>query len=87
MAIDRSHAAPRKERIDEITILRAFAFFAIVLQHSIGEYIYRPDIPPEQAIFLGMIYHFTRYGTLTFVFLSAVILFYNYDYTVPYGNF
>lgn len=87
MEMNRSHAAPRKERIDEITILRAFAFFAIVLQHCIGEYIYRPDIPAEQAIFLGMIYHFTRYGTLTFVFLSAVILFYNYDYTVPYGNF
>ena len=76
-----------KERIEEITIMRALAFFAIVLQHSIGEYIYRADILPEDAVMLGMLYHFTRYGTLTFVFLSTVILFYNYDASLDYGRF
>ncbi|MFW5435934.1 acyltransferase [Paenibacillus apiarius] len=77
----------KKERIDELTIMRALAFFAIVLQHSIGEYIYRADILPEDAIMLGMLYHFTRYGTLTFVFLSTVILFHNYDASLDYGRF
>ncbi|MGZ9583924.1 acyltransferase [Paenibacillus marinisediminis] len=76
-----------KPRIDEITVLRALAFFAIVLQHSIGEYIYREDILVQDSIMLGMLYHFTRYGTLTFVFLSTVILFYNYDSTVAYRPF
>lgn len=78
----------RKERIEEITLLRAMAFLAIVLQHSIGEYIYRQDILPQDATMLGMLFHFTRYGTLTFVFLSAMIMFYKYEEDkLSYGPF
>ncbi|MDR0269380.1 acyltransferase [Paenibacillus sp.] len=68
-----------KARIEEWTQLRALAFLSIVMQHSIAEYIYRADIEPADSIMLTMIYHLTRFGTPTFVFLSAVLLFYNYS--------
>lgn len=67
-----------KPRIDEWTELRGLAFLAIVLQHSIGEYIYRPDIERPDSVMLGIIYHLTRFGTPTYVFLSAALLFYNF---------
>jgi len=77
----------KKERIDEITLLRAFAFFAITLQHCIAEYIYRPDIAPPDAIMLAMWFHFTRFGTPAFVFMAGALLFYNYDASMKYGTF
>ncbi len=67
-----------KERINEWSLLRGLCFLAVVMQHSIGEYIYRSDIMPADSIMLGMLYHFTRFGTLTFVFLAGAILFYQY---------
>ncbi|MFB5763680.1 acyltransferase [Paenibacillus medicaginis] len=67
-----------KPRIEEWTELRGLAFLAIVLQHTIGEYIYRADIQMPDSVMLGIIYHLTRFGTPTYAFLSAALLFYNY---------
>lgn len=36
---------------------------------------------------LMIVYHFTRFGTPTFVFLSAVLLFYNYEQKLHYPSF
>ncbi|MCJ8010234.1 acyltransferase [Paenibacillus sp. KQZ6P-2] len=76
-----------KSRIEEWTQLRGLAFMAIVMQHSIAEYIYRADIQPADSIMLTMIYHLTRFGTPTFVFLSAVLMFYKYGEGVRYFPF
>lgn len=62
-------------------------FLAIVMQHSIAEYIYRADIEPTDSTMLTMMYHLTRFGTPTFVFLSAVLMFYNYDGKLNYFAF
>ncbi|WP_322907529.1 acyltransferase [Paenibacillus campi] len=75
-----------KERINEWSLLRGLCFLAVVMQHSIGEYIYRSDITPPDSIMLGMLYHFTRFGTLTFVFLAGAILFYQYGAGRPYRS-
>ncbi|RCW45420.1 acyltransferase [Paenibacillus prosopidis] len=77
----------KKERIEEVTLLRAFAFLAVTLQHCIAEYIYRPDILQSDSIMLAMLFHFTRFGTPTFVFLSGLILFYNYSGKLHYRSF
>lgn len=77
----------KKERIEEVTLLRAFAFLAVTLQHCIAEYIYRPDIMPADSIMLAMLFHFTRFGTPAFVFLSGLILFYNYSGKLNYRSF
>lgn len=89
--IEEKSSEPRvrqkKERIEEVTLLRAFAFLAVTLQHCIAEYIYRPDIMPADSIMLVMLFHFTRFGTPTFVFLSGLILFYNYNGKLNYRSF
>ncbi|MFC9706891.1 acyltransferase [Paenibacillus sp. NPDC056933] len=72
-----------KPRIMEWTQLRGLAFLAIVMQHNIAEYIYRPDIQQPDSIMLTMIYHLTRFGTPTFVFLSGALLFYHHSHTKP----
>lgn len=64
-----------KPRIAEWTELRGLAYLAVVLQHCIGEYIYRSDIQQPDSVMLAMLYHLTRFGTPTFVFLSAALLF------------
>jgi surface polysaccharide O-acyltransferase-like enzyme len=77
----------KKERIEEVTLLRAFAFLAITMQHCIAEYIYRADILQPDAIMLAMLFDFTRFGTPTFVFLSGLLLFYNNNSKLPYWPF
>ncbi|MGF9697503.1 acyltransferase [Paenibacillus sp. MABNR03] len=72
-----------KPRIEEWTQLRGIAFLAIVMQHNIAEYIYRSDIEQPDSIMLTMIYHLTRFGTPTFVFLSGVMLFYHHRQARP----
>ncbi|WP_197480018.1 acyltransferase [Paenibacillus swuensis] len=76
-----------KARIDELVLLRAMAFLAIVLQHCIGEFIYRPETLPHDGIMLGMLFHFTRFGTPTFIFISGLLFFYNYYHSLNYGSF
>ncbi|MCP1135597.1 acyltransferase [Paenibacillus polysaccharolyticus] len=73
----------KKPKIAEWTELRGLAFLAIVMQHNIAEYIYRPDIEQPDSVMLTMIYHLTRFGTPTFVFLSGVLLFYHHRHTKP----
>ncbi|WP_211747014.1 acyltransferase [Paenibacillus sp. Marseille-Q4541] len=77
----------KKPRIEELTPFRGLAFLAIVMQHSLAEYIYRADIVPADSIMLMFIYHLTRFGTPTFVFLSAVLLFYNNEQKLHYPSF
>ncbi|MCG7384581.1 acyltransferase [Paenibacillus sp. ACRRY] len=72
-----------KPRIEEWTQLRGIAFLAIVMQHNIAEYIYRSDIEQPDSVMLTMIYHLTRFGTPTFVFLSGVMLFYHHRQVKP----
>ncbi|NGZ74785.1 acyltransferase [Saccharibacillus alkalitolerans] len=78
--IPAAAGAPRAalERVDEWGLLRGLSFFAIVIQHSLGEYVYRADILYPDAAALALLYHLVRYGTLTFVFLAGAILFYRY---------
>ncbi len=88
VAVDhKSTSSKLKQRIEELTILRAFAFLAIVLQHSIGEYIVREDINRTDSILISLLYHFTRFGTLTFVFISTVLLFYSRSSAAQHSTF
>ncbi|MBB6023184.1 surface polysaccharide O-acyltransferase-like enzyme [Paenibacillus sp. JGP012] len=73
----------KKQKIAEWTELRGLAFLAIVMQHNIAEYIYRTDIEQPDSVMLTMIYHLTRFGTPTFVFLSGALLFYHHRHAKP----
>ncbi|HZG84216.1 acyltransferase [Paenibacillus sp.] len=76
-----------KENIEEITLLRALAFLAIATQHTIGEFIYRPDIHQPDAVMLAMLFHMTRFGTPAFVFMAGALLFYRASEGRSYGSF
>ncbi|WP_059049296.1 acyltransferase [Paenibacillus senegalimassiliensis] len=77
----------RKERLPEIELLRGMAFWAVVLQHVIAGVFYQPGLSGQTVLagttFLGLI----RFAVPLFVFITGVVLFYNYDGKLNYGSF
>lgn len=77
----------RKAKLEEIEILRGIAFLAVVLQHVIAGVFYQPDVSAPSIIagttFLG----FIRFAVPLFVFITGVVLFYNYDGKLNYLSF
>lgn len=77
----------RKKRLHEIELLRGIAFLAVVLQHVIAGVFYQPGLSGHTILagttFLGLI----RFAVPLFVFITGVVLFYNYDGRLNYGSF
>ncbi|MCP8967346.1 acyltransferase [Ectobacillus ponti] len=77
----------KKERLIEIEILRGLAFLAVVFQHVMAGLFYKPEVGPFSIVagttFLGL----TRFAVPLFVFISGVVLFYNYQHKVNYKAF
>lgn len=77
----------RKAKLEEIEILRGIAFLAVVLQHVIAGVFYQPNLSAPSIIagttFLGII----RFAVPLFVFITGVVLFYNYDGKLKYLSF
>lgn len=76
-----------RERIAELDVLRGMAFLAVVLQHSLGAFIARPNISMAEAAMMGMLLHFTKFAVPAFIFAAGVSLFYNYPLGVSYPGF
>ncbi|MNO61439.1 Inner membrane protein YiaH [compost metagenome] len=77
----------RKAKLEEIEILRGIAFLAVVMQHTIAGIFYQQGLSPMTlnigTILLGLI----RFAVPLFVFITGVVLFYNYDAKVNYKDF
>lgn len=77
----------KKARLEDIEILRGVAFLAVVLQHVIAGVFYQPGVTPVAMImgtsFLGL----TRFAVPLFVFITGLVLFYNYDGKLNYVSF
>ncbi len=77
----------KKAKLKEIEILRGLAFLAVVMQHVIAGLFYQPGLSPgvltAGTTFLGL----TRYAVPLFVFITGVVLFYNYDGKLQFGSF
>ncbi|MGJ7922713.1 acyltransferase [Neobacillus sp. LXY-4] len=77
----------KKEKLDEVEIFRGLAFLAVVFQHAMASIFYRPDISLENitigTTFLGL----TRFAVPLFVFISGIVLFYNYNAKLNYRSF
>lgn len=77
----------RKAKLKEIEVLRGLAFLAVVMQHVIAGLFYQPGLSPGVltvgTTFLGL----TRYAVPLFVFITGVVLFYNYDGKLNFGSF
>lgn len=76
-----------KPRIEEIEALRGFAFLAVVLQHSIAHYFPLPDTGLADGVILGLLLLLSKFAVPLFVFITGLVLFYNYDGDVQYGVF
>ncbi|MEF2968156.1 acyltransferase [Paenibacillus sp. M1] len=77
----------KKASLEEIQILRGIAFLAVVMQHTIAGIFYQPGLSPMAlnvaTITLGLI----RFAVPLFVFITGVVLFYNYDAKIDYIAF
>lgn len=77
----------RRERIGELDVLRALAFLAVVLQHSLGVYIRSADVQLSESTMLGMMFNLSKFAVPAFVFITGLTLFYNYYERVDYPRF
>ncbi|MGN7470582.1 acyltransferase [Brevibacillus sp. SAFN-007a] len=77
----------RKERIAELDLIRAFAFLAVVYQHVIGVFIREKGLSEQAAIVYGMLFHLLKFAVPAFVFITGLVLFYNYYEKVNYLAF
>ncbi|MGG1661065.1 acyltransferase [Brevibacillus sp. NRS-1366] len=77
----------RKERIAELDLVRSFAFLAVVYQHVIGVYMRKPGVDEQTAIVYGMLFHLLKFAVPAFIFITGLVLFYNYYEKVNYATF
>jgi surface polysaccharide O-acyltransferase-like enzyme len=68
----------KKPRIAEIQVLRGFSFLAVVLQHTIGHYAYLPEAQVGDGILLGILLVAAKFAVPVFIFITGLVLFYNY---------
>ena len=69
----------KKQRIEELELVRAIAFIFILIQHTIGGYSISPKAPFSNAVILGVIYSISKAGVPMFIFISALSLCYRYS--------
>ncbi|WP_442601565.1 acyltransferase [Paenibacillus sp. KN14-4R] len=77
----------RKTKIQEIEWMRAFAFLAVVMQHAIGHYTYVPETKLEDGVIFALLLLLSKFAVPLFIFISGLLLFYNYDGNIPYIGF
>jgi len=67
----------KKERVDEIYLVRAFAIIGVLFVHSTS---FAVGATTESSLFYAYNFAniFFKFGTPTFIFLSSFVLFYNY---------
>ncbi|QYR21945.1 acyltransferase [Paenibacillus sp. sptzw28] len=76
-----------KPRIEEIETLRGFAFLAVVMQHAIAHYYPVPEARLEDGVLLGLILLLSKFAVPLFVFITGLVLFYNYEGDIRYSIF
>lgn len=76
-----------KPRLGEIEILRGMAFAAVVLQHSIAHYSVTPELGTADGVRLTLLLIAAKFAVPAFIFITGLVLFYNYDGELAYGSF
>ncbi|BCJ87064.1 acyltransferase [Effusibacillus dendaii] len=75
-----------KDRISEIQYLRGIAFCAVAMQHVIGVYN-QVTISLGESVILAVFLELVKFAVPTFVFITGLVLFYNYNEGVRYPSF
>lgn len=68
----------RKETLNEIHLVRALAILAVLIVHATSQTVADLEKSTTLYPFYNFMNIFFKYGTPTFIFLSAFVLFYNY---------
>ncbi|RUT30672.1 acyltransferase [Paenibacillus zeisoli] len=76
-----------KERILEIELLRAIAFAGVVFQHAVAHYGYLKDVGLADGVLLALLVILSKFAVPVFIFITGMVLFYNYDGELNYRSF
>lgn len=77
-----------KHRLYEVDILRGLTFLAIVMQHTLACFIYKPELAGAPALVSAFLLVLIRYAVPMFIFITGLVLFYNHsDKEFSYPNF
>lgn len=63
------------KKLAELDVLRALAFFAVVLQHAIGHYAYIPGVTLADGVTLGALLLLAKFAVPAFIFISGMVMF------------
>ncbi|MCR8634889.1 acyltransferase [Paenibacillus radicis (ex Xue et al. 2023)] len=77
----------KQAKIEEIQYMRGFAFLAVVLQHAIGHYAYLPEAGLQDGVMLAVFLIAAKFAVPLFIFITGLVLFYNYKEDIAYGAF
>ncbi|WP_431030061.1 acyltransferase [Lysinibacillus sp. LZ02] len=77
----------KKTRLEELEILRGIAFLAVVLQHAFAGIFILPNISSTELTIGATLLGIIRFAVPLFVFITGVVLFYNYDGKINYIQF
>ncbi|MWV43408.1 acyltransferase family protein [Paenibacillus sp. HJL G12] len=78
---------PKKARIHEIELLRGLAFLAVALQHAIAHYSIVDGVKMEDSVMMTLLLTASKFAVPMFIFITGLVLFYNYDGPIRYGTF
>jgi len=76
----------KKPRVNELFVIRAIAFLALVFRHVIGSFIYDGSMNIINASATTFLLALARFGTPTYLFITGFVIFYNYE-TLKYSTF
>ncbi|MGW9529094.1 acyltransferase [Paenibacillus terrae] len=77
----------QKKRISEVALLRGMAFAAVVLQHSVAHYAVEQGARIQDGVLMTLLLLCSKFAVPVFVFITGMVLFYNYDGPLKYGTF
>ncbi|GIO53311.1 acyltransferase [Paenibacillus cineris] len=77
----------KKARIQEIELLRGLAFLAVAMQHAIAHYSIVGGVAMEDGVIMTLLLMAAKFAVPVFIFITGMVLFYNYDGPLRYGVF
>ncbi|GIP27239.1 membrane protein [Paenibacillus sp. J23TS9] len=78
---------PKKARIREIELLRGLAFLAVALQHAIAHFSVVEGVKLEDGVIMTLLLMAAKFAVPVFIFITGLVLFYNYDGQINYFSF
>ncbi len=78
---------PKKARIRELELLRGLAFLAVALQHAIAHYSVVDGVKMEDGVIMTVLLMASKFAVPVFIFITGLVLFYNYDGRINYFTF